>query len=128
MRHVLIAGSREFMDLSHAFGEIDKIVDFIKKEEAADSVVVLGTGSSGAGWLGKRYADQKGYEYIELAPKWDFYGKSAGYRNHDRMIKKSTDAVILVTGECPVTQNLINKAMDRDINIYIVQAKLWNKK
>lgn len=128
MRNVLIAGSRELMVLSHAFAEIDKIVDFIKQEDSLDSVVILGTGDSGAGWLGKKYADQKGYEYVKLKPQWDVYGKPAVYKNHDRMIKQSTDAVILVTGDCSVTRDLMNKAMDQDINVYVVQAKIWNQK
>ena len=123
MKFVLISGSREFIDMDQAFDELDKIIDFIKLDSGSEEVTIVTSGSRGAEYVGKQYATQRDYELLELKPEWDIHGKSAGFLNHKRLIKKATDFIVLRTGPCKITDNLIGLARSKDINVYIVPAK-----
>jgi len=123
MRFVLISGSREFIDMDRAFDELDKIVEFIKLESETDEVTIVTSGSKGAEYVGRQYANQYDYELLELKPEWDIHGKSAGYINHRRLVNKASDVIILKTGPCKITDNLVSLARSKDINVYIVPVR-----
>ena len=79
MFYALIVGSRTFNDYSLLIKECDYYLS-----NYTDIVIVSG-GAKGADTLAKRYAQDKGYEYIEFPAEWEKYGKSAGYIRNDEM-------------------------------------------
>lgn len=79
MFYALIVGSRTFNDYSLLIEKCDYYLS-----NYTDIVIVSG-GAKGADALAKRYAQDRGYEYIEFPAEWEKYGKSAGYIRNDEM-------------------------------------------
>ena len=90
--YVLIVGSRGFDDYDFLVKRCDHLLQKHKE------IVVVSGGARGADALAKRYAQDKGYEYIEFPADWNKYGKRAGYIRNEEMhkfiAKKSKRGVI----------------------------------
>ena len=127
MRHVLIAGTRKYLDVNHTCDTLDEIIDFIKKDTNSPELAIITAGSAGADWVGKIYAERNSLTHVELKPYWQTYGKSAGYRNIDRLIKKSDDVIILKYEKSSYIAELESKSESKDLNVYIVHAKIKDK-
>ncbi len=77
--YALIVGSRNFNDYNRLKTKCDY---FLQNHE---DIVVVSGGARGADTLAKRYAEDKGYEYVEFPADWDKYGKRAGYIRNEEM-------------------------------------------
>lgn len=99
---VIVAGSRSFNDYQLMENKLGKI---LKNQE--EVIIVSGT-ARGADKLGERYADNNGYDVIEMPADWDKYGKSAGYKRNEHMAQISDAAVIFWDGESKGTKHMID--------------------
>lgn len=80
-KYLLVIGSRSFTDYQYASHILDKVANGHK------DIVIVSGGADGADALAKRYATEKGFEYIEFPADWKTYGKSAGYIRNEEMHK-----------------------------------------
>lgn len=80
--YLLVVGSRTFNDYSLLKEHID-----FSLQKRQESIVIVSGGAKGADLLAKRYAEERGYEYVEFLADWELHGKSAGYIRNDQMHK-----------------------------------------
>ena len=81
MFYVLIVGSRNFDNYNLLKAKCNELLKNHKE------ITVVSGGARGADALAKKYAEDKGYGYIEFPANWDKYGKSAGYIRNEQMHK-----------------------------------------
>lgn len=111
---VIIAGSRGFND----YEALCKFCDYIIGEPDEEVEIVSGT-AKGADKLGERYANEKGYKLKEFPANWEEYGKSAGYRRNSQMASYSDLLIAFHDGESKGTQNMIDLANKKNINVAV---------
>jgi hypothetical protein len=85
---VIVAGSRGFNDYEF----LKEKLDFLFQNKG-EITIVSGT-ARGADKLGERYAEERGYDVIEMPADWDRFKKSAGYIRNEEMAKIADASVI----------------------------------
>lgn len=118
---IVIAGSRGFDDYTHlceymeAFEEVYGIVP-------EETEFVCGE-ARGADTLGKKWAQERGYEVVSFPADWDTYGKSAGYKRNEQMAQYATCLIAFWDGKSKGTAHMIRLAEEHGLNIYIEMMK-----
>jgi hypothetical protein len=98
---VIVAGSRTFDNYQLLCRKLDLILSRQKEVQ-----IVCGE-ARGADVLGRRYAEEHGYEVLSFPAQWDTFGKSAGYRRNAEMAKVADALVAFWDGSSKGTQNMI---------------------
>lgn len=113
---VIIAGTRSFSD----YGKLFKICDILLEKRHPDITIVCGM-ARGADLLGKRYAEEKGYEIVECPADWDNLGKSAGIiRNKD--MGNIADALIAFWDyKSHGTKHMIDYATQKGLMVRVIR-------
>lgn len=122
MKYLLIAGSRTFDD-QETFNRVTK--EFIDGEERF-TVIVEG-GAAGVDTMAREYAEAHGMKYEEFKPDWKQYGRAAGPKRNDEMIKfiKERNGVALYfwDEESKGTEQCINSAQRKGVDVTIWSTK-----
>ena len=118
MKYLLIAGSRNYTDRD-TFNRVTE--EYIDSEDAF-TVIVAG-GAAGADELAKDYALEYGLQYIEFPADWEKYGRAAGPKRNDEMVKfikeKNGRALYFWDGESKGTKQCIESARKNGIDVTI---------
>ena len=118
MKYLLIAGSRNYTDRD-TFNRVTE--EYIDSEDAF-TVIVAG-GAAGADELAKDYALEHGLQYIEFPADWEKYGRAAGPKRNDEMVKfikeKNGTALYFWDGESKGTKHCIESARKNGIDVTI---------
>ncbi len=118
MKYLLIAGSRNYTDRD-TFNRVTE--EYIDSEDAF-TVIVAG-GAAGADDLAKDYALEHGLQYIEFPADWEKYGRAAGPKRNDEMVKfikeKNGRALYFWDGESKGTKQCIESARKNGIDVTI---------
>ena len=118
MKYLLIAGSRNYTDRD-TFNRVTE--EYIDSEDAF-TVIVAG-GAAGADELAKDYALEHGLQYIEFPADWEKYGRAAGPKRNDDMVKfikeKNGRALYFWDGESKGTKQCIESARKNGIDVTI---------
>lgn len=112
---VIVAGGRDYDDYQLMENRLDYLL-----QNKDDVTIVSGT-ARGADKLGERYANQKGFEVIEMPANWDKYGKSAGYKRNEDMAKIADAAVIFWDGESRGSKHMIDLAHKYNLKVRVVK-------
>lgn len=115
-----VIGSREFND----YGFLSKTLDCYK--EVCKITKIVSGGAKGADTLAKRYAKENDIDFEEFPAEWDKYGKSAGPRRNEKIVKKS-DIIIAfpVKGlENKGTNNSISLAKQFDKDVVVCEYQV----
>ncbi len=118
MKYLLIAGSRNYTDRD-TFNRVTE--EYIDSEDAF-TVIVAG-GAAGADELAKDYALEHGLQYIEFPADWEKYGRAAGPKRNDEMVKfikeKNGRALYFWDGESKGTKQCIESARKNGVDVTI---------
>jgi len=106
-----VVGSRLFNDYSY----LKNILSYYLKLNLIDCVV--SGGAKGADLLAKQFAKENNIPYKEFLPKWNIYGKSAGYKRNVQIVKHSD---IIVAFRTKISEN---KGTNHTIKIAEEQGK-----
>ena len=112
---VIIAGSRDINDY-------DVIKLTIKKSGFKISEIVSG-GARGVEKLGERYAKENNIVIIKYIPKWNLYGKSAGYKRNVEMAEYADAVICIWDGKSKGTKHMINIAKEKKLKIF--KHRVW---
>ncbi len=82
IKHVVIAGCRNYNDYAEAKTYIDFCLSNIRKEY---EIIILSGCASGADAIEERYAQENGFEIEKYPADWEKYGKSDGPRRNRQM-------------------------------------------
>ncbi len=83
---VIIAGSRDFDNLSKLTADVSDILSKIPVDSISKTRIISGT-ARGADQMGEQYARNAGYEISRFPADWDRLGKRAGYVRNDEMAR-----------------------------------------
>ena len=112
---VIIAGGRDFSDYERLR---EKVEFFLSLKE--DVKVVCGE-ACGADTLGKRLANEKGWEVLSYPADWDKHGKSAGYKRNEEMARNADALIAFWDGKSKGTKHMIDIARECNLPARIVK-------
>lgn len=117
---VIIAGSRTFYDFQMLCDYCDKI---LKEKSKTHRIIIIEGGAKGADALGRKYAEQRGYDCETFEADWkDFsepcvikenaYGKYNALAGHNRNQKMAelADALIAFNKGTSGTNDMVSRA------------------
>lgn len=112
----IIAGSRSITDyavLLHALTECGWTV-----------TEVISGGARGADRLGEQFAREFDLPLHLCPADWDRYGKRAGYVRNAEMASQAEALIALWDGKSKGTVDMIRRAVDLDLQVYIKEIRL----
>ena len=113
---IIVAGSRTFDNYNFLRSKLDYLFENITP------VIVCGE-ARGADLLGKKYAQEKGLEYISVPAEWEKYGRSAGYRRNEQMGRISDGLVAFWNGKSKGTKHMIEYMRSLGKEVKIIRYK-----
>lgn len=113
---IAIIGSRTFKDYNVLCGTLDWLNS---TNENSDNTIVSG-GAIGADSLGEKWAKTNGWKTEIYKADWEKYGKSAGFRRNEDIIKNSELVVAFWDGLSKGTQHSLGLAKKYKIDTFIV--------
>ena len=117
---VIIAGGRDFQDYDRLQAACDKILT----NKIPEGITVISGTARGADSLGERYAQERGFNLIQMPAEWDLYGKSAGYKRNEAMAKTAGTGGGLIAfwnGKSRGTGHMIDLARQYGLAVRIVR-------
>lgn len=113
---VAVVGSRSILDKQFVFKTLDFYLSRLLKEY---EVVIVSGGAIGIDSLGAQWAELRGLKTEIYLPDWGMYGKKAGFLRNQTIVDNS-DYLIAITTGSKGTQDSINKARKKGIEVKIV--------
>lgn len=111
---VIVAGGRDFTDYSLLCERLDFYFKNIKP------VIVCGE-AKGADSLGRKYAEEKGFNILSYPADWNKYGKSAGFRRNEEMSKVADALVVFWDGNSKGTKHMLDTMQKLNKPVRIVR-------
>ena len=99
-----IVGGRNFDD----YRMLERTIDDLRKR--CNVTLIVSGGARGADSLARRYAVEKGVKPLEFIPKWEKYGKAAGFKRNGKIVRASNRVVAFWDGRSNGTRDTITKA------------------
>lgn len=127
---VIIAGGRDFNDYQYLCEIMDHVLRRVNKDKL---VIVNGDGpgkwdnqlkkyvTEGADQLGKRYANERGYELDLYPPDWKGLGKKAGPIRNKQMAQNADALVAFNTGGNG-TKSMISLAEEHGLKVRVINC------
>jgi hypothetical protein len=112
-----IVGSRTFNDYE-LLKEV--MIDYLNRDNELNCELVVSGGARGADYLGERWANENDIPTLIFKPEWDKYGKSAGFRRNQDIVKNSDFVVVFWDGVSKGGDSSIKLAMKYDVPIRII--------
>lgn len=119
-KKVIIAGSRDFCSEEH-YRLLETEMDNYVLTFGLPDEIVSGA-ARGADRLGERYASENGIEITRFVPDWDRLGKRAGFLRNEDMAKYADTLVAFWDGESRGTKHMIEYAMKRGLDVFLVMT------
>lgn len=117
---IIIAGGRDFEDVSSAIKKFDEFRSSLPIKNNEDIQVVSG-GARGADSVGERVASFNSLNVKKFPAEWDKYGKSAGYRRNADMANYANALLAFWDGKSKGTMHMINLAKDKGLIVKVVE-------
>lgn len=114
MFRVIIAGGRGFDNYAY----LEQTMDFLLQNIEDEIIIVCGE-ARGADALGKRYAEERGYQIRSFPPNWEKYGFGAGPIRNEDMAKYAHALVAFWDGQSRGTRQMIETARRYRLRIKI---------
>ena len=117
-----IIGSRDFTDYDKLCKTINKYflqVDF-KGDDSYGIDEIISGAARGADLLGAKFAKENGIKLTEFPALWDVYGKSAGFRRNEDIVKSADCVLSFWNKTSRGTQNALNHAKNHNKETIII--------
>lgn len=119
MFKVIIAGGRDFYDYELLQRKCDKYL--WNKLWLDEKIIIISGHAKGADTLGEKYANERGL-ILDIKPaEWDKYGKSAGYKRNEEMVRVADAAICFWNGKSKGTKHTIDLCKKKGIPCRIVK-------
>jgi len=114
---LIIAGGRDFVDMSYAIECINRLIDQGKiKEEGLEIVSGM---ARGADTVAINIAKSNNLTLHEFPADWDKHGKAAGYLRNIDMAKFSDALVAFWDGQSKGTEHMIQTMRSKNKPVYV---------
>ncbi len=111
---VIIAGSRDITDRE----ELNDAVRLFEDKYGKITQVIEG-GAPGVDRMGRKFAQANKIPYRTIDADWKKFGKSAGPRRNTEMAEAAEGLVALWDGKSTGTKDMIFKANQRNLKVYV---------
>lgn len=110
---VIVAGGRDFDD----YDLLREKLDFLLSNQT--NIQIVCGEARGADTLGKKYANERGYEVLSFPANWKTYGKSAGHRRNREMAEAADVLVAFWDGKSRGTEGMIKimRSMGKPVRV-----------
>jgi len=115
---IIIAGSRGFSDYEFLCAKMDFL---LKNSER--KICIIGGEARGADTFGKRYAVERGYQYLSFPADWKAHGKSAGYIRNQEMGDNAEALAAFWDGVSKGTKHMIDYAKGKGLTVRVIKYK-----
>lgn len=112
---LIISGYRDFNDYALFSSVLDEFLDKNKDIEK----VIFGE-CRGTDALALRYMKKNIIPYEIYNAEWGKYGKGAGPIRNNKMVEIGTDLIAFLSEESKGTKQIIKKAQEKGLNVYVV--------
>lgn len=109
-----VIGSRDFAD----YTLLCLVLDEYRK--IYPEITFVSGGARGADRFAARYALSHGIEIQEILPKWDMYGKRAGFMRNSGIVAAADEVLAFWDGQSKGTQDSIKKAQQANKLLTII--------
>ncbi len=113
---IAIIGSRTFTNYKSLVDAVNSLITDEKYEVAK----IVSGGAEGADKLGKKYAYDHSYEYLEFPADWEKFGKAAGYIRNKQIVESSDVILAFWDGKSKGTKHSIDIAHSMDKPVYVM--------
>lgn len=115
MKKIAVIGSRNFNDYKFAEAKLDRL-------RHGQRIIIVSGGARGADRIGKLYAENYDFDYLEFLPDWEAHGKGAGFLRNTDIVNACDEVVAFWDGKSNGTRDSIRKAqkMRKHTHIYYV--------
>ena len=110
MTKILVCGGRDYHDDSL----MEQVLDQIQPGE------IIHGGARGADRLAGEYARQRGIPCREYPAQWNRYGKSAGYRRNEQMLREGHPDLVVAFPGGRGTAHMINTAREQGYPVEVI--------
>ena len=115
MFRVIIAGGRDFDDYELLRSRMDDLLNYKK-----DGITVVCGEARGADSLGRRYAEERGYQIASFPADWSKYHKQAGYIRNVEMANNADALAAFWDGKSRGTKHMIETARKFGLQVKII--------
>lgn len=106
---VLVCGGRDFSDKGRVYNFLDKL-----NEQTTITQIIEG-GATGADYLAKSWAVERGVVVRTFYADWKMYGRAAGPIRNKQMINEGDPTIVVAFPGGSGTKNMIKQANNYDI-------------
>lgn len=104
---VIITGGRWYRDMERIFTELDKL----------EPTLIVHGGASGADFLAKFYAQERGIPCRVFEALWEKHGRAAGPLRNEQMLSSYPDALVLAFPGGSGTRDCVRQALDGGMHV-----------
>jgi len=109
---IIITGGREFSDVETEWRVLDNVL------AKYPDMVLLHGGAQGVDRIGSAWAKRRNVPQVEFKPDWNKFGKAAGYRRNEEMVRQTAPkAVIAFPGDAS-TKHCIETATKQGVRVW----------
>ena len=108
----IIAGSRTIQEY--------RVVLLAVRRCGFSVTAVVSGGARGVDKLGERFAKEFKLPYEVYEAKWDWYGKSAGYKRNMEMANNAEALIAIWDGKSAGTKHMIQIAKDKGLKTFVL--------
>lgn len=118
-KRIIIAGSRDFNDYDYLKESINQFI------ETKENICIISGAARGADTLGEKYAEEYKLKLQRFIPKWDKYGRGAGYKRNLEMLEfatqPGTEGILIAfwDGKSKGTKHMIDSAKRKGIIVKV---------
>ena len=124
--YLIIAGSRDYHNYEMVEQRTTEFLNAISLRWIGRPVVVVCGMARGADTLGHAWARNEGLGVVEMPADWDKYGRGAGYRRNDEMVRAADAAIYFWDGKSRGTAHCISSADHKGIPYAVVVGHAMN--
>lgn len=107
MLKLVIFGSRSFND----YDLLKKVCDSRLGLYPVEDILIISGGAIGADKLAERWSAERQLDHLIRRPKWDKYGKAAGYRRNVTMANECTEGIGFWDGHSNGTKHMMRNML-----------------
>lgn len=118
MIKLIVAGSRTFADYSLLKQKLDF---YLQAYLPSGDLEIVSGRARGADALGEQYARERHLPLKQFPADWDRFGRAAGYRRNEMMVRYATHCICFWDGTSKGTAHAISLAKRRGLVLRVVR-------
>lgn len=117
---IAVSGCRDYNNYPEFYRKMEEYFENIQ----ADEIIILSGHCRGTDSMAELYAREKGYRVEMYLPDWDRYGRAAGPKRNEQMVKDMDAAICFWDNKSRGTKSFIDYAKKNGKEIKVCEIIL----